>query len=504
MPRSNLARSLTLLVAACCGCAEKTLSPPSATSSANVQPAPPPELAIEDLPEFEIPGGRLQVPEWAGQRDDEPFPVREYVEELLARQSDGERWYLAGLGRLHSELADCAITQKEELESSVKQLEGLLERIHPEAVSTRNVIRYEESSAAIAAEILRAISPTISAVDRAQQFDTSLFESDLTMTQNKVHLRACVRLAQLMNLQIHVSMKDRDFSAIDLAVQRTLRLSRDLRLGSSDVGVMVGHRLELLTFSALEECILHTSAWTGEEYALIQQRIRHHNEQTRDAFERVAREAYLMTGSALWSLEHGTASPEQLDMGERAEDLMHLVNYPAEWRALNQIYGWIISDYLAAPINRTEVADEFDRRLDHLKDNAPRDARNAGLVDGKLATPFVYLLLFPGLNQLRDAFAIRQVAIGIMDVALQLRRFEIEHERTPTTLAELFSGDGDGEVSLPMDPYSGEPLKYRLLQDSAVIYSVGKDRIDQGGAEQWDENRQAGDLCYKVYRLYSP
>ncbi len=500
MPHSNLARIFALLFLVCCGCAEKTPPAPSAASAANVQPVPPPELAIEDLPEFKIPGGRLQVPEWAGKRADEPFPVREYVEELLERQSDGERWYLAGLGRLHSELADCAITRKEELDSSVEQLESLLERIHPEALSTRNVIRYEENSAAIAAEILRAISPTISAVDRAQRFDTSLFETDLTMTQNKVHMRACLRLAQLMNLQIHASMKDHDFSAIDRAVQRTLRLSRDLRPGSSDVGVTVGYRIELLTLNSLQDCVLHTSVWTGEEYAQIQQRIRHHNQQTRDAFERVAREAYLMTGNSLWALERGTVSPEQLDIGVRAEELMDLVNYPAEWRALNQIYGWIISDYIAAPIDTTEVADEFDRRFDHLKDNTPRDARKAGLVDGKLATPFVYLLLFPGLNQLRDAFAVRQVAIGIMDIALQMRRFEMAHERTPTTLGELFSGDG--EAGLPIDPYSGEPLKYRLLEDLAVIYSVGKDRIDQGGAEQWDENRQSGDVSYKIYRLY--
>lgn len=500
MPHSNLARFFALLFLACYGCAEKTPPAPSATSSANVQPVPPPVLSIEDLPEFEIPGGRLQVPEWAGKRADEPFPVREYVEELLDRQSDGERWYLAGLGRLHSELADCAVSRKEELQASVKQLEGLLERIDPDALSTRSVVRYEENSAAIAAEILRAISPTISAVDRAQRFDTSLFETDLTMTQNRVHMRASVRLAQLMNLQIHASTKDHDFSAIDRAVQRTLRLSRDLRPGSSDVGVTVGFRIELLTLSSLQDCVLHTSVWTGEEYAQIQQRIRHHNQQTRDAFERVGREAYLLTGSALWALEHGTVSPEQLDIGERAEDLMHLVNYPAEWRALNQIYGWIISDYLAAPIDTTEVADEFDRRFDHLKDNAPRDARRAGLVDGKLATPFMYLQLFPGLNQLRDAFAVRQIAIGIMDIAFQMRRFEIEHERAPTTLAEMFSSGG--EVSLPIDPYSGEPLKYRLLEDSAVIYSVGKDRIDQGGAEQWDENRQSGDVSYKIYRLY--
>ena len=34
---------------------------------------------------------------------------------------------------------------------------------------------------------------------------------------------------------------------------------------------------------------------------------------------------------------------------------------------------------------------------------------------------------------------------------------------------------------VPLDPYDGKPLRYRLRADGAVVYSVGPDLIDDGG-----------------------
>jgi hypothetical protein len=36
----------------------------------------------------------------------------------------------------------------------------------------------------------------------------------------------------------------------------------------------------------------------------------------------------------------------------------------------------------------------------------------------------------------------------------------------------------------------------------AVIYSVGKDQIDQGGTEPWDAERKSGDLMHRVNLRY--
>ena len=71
--------------------------------------------------------------------------------------------------------------------------------------------------------------------------------------------------------------------------------------------------------------------------------------------------------------------------------------------------------------------------------------------------------------------SLRQLAIA----ALAIRRHELRHHCLPRELAELqpeFLG------SLPLDPFVGQPARYRLEDDgSFVLYSVGADFRDDGG-----------------------
>ena len=48
---------------------------------------------------------------------------------------------------------------------------------------------------------------------------------------------------------------------------------------------------------------------------------------------------------------------------------------------------------------------------------------------------------------------------------------------------------------VPVDPYSGEPLQYVVRDDEYLVYSVGSNRIDEGGliAEGLD-----GDHVFRV------
>ena len=39
--------------------------------------------------------------------------------------------------------------------------------------------------------------------------------------------------------------------------------------------------------------------------------------------------------------------------------------------------------------------------------------------------------------------------------------------------------------ALPLDPFDGEPLRYKRMPDGIVIYSVGVDGKDDGGRILW-------------------
>jgi hypothetical protein len=61
---------------------------------------------------------------------------------------------------------------------------------------------------------------------------------------------------------------------------------------------------------------------------------------------------------------------------------------------------------------------------------------------------------------------------------LALREFKHNRGQYPGSLTELVP---DYLESVPLDPFSGQPLIYRLTDDAFVLYSVGKDGTDNGG-----------------------
>ncbi|MGH7194016.1 MAG: hypothetical protein ACREJM_10860, partial [Candidatus Saccharimonadales bacterium] len=63
-------------------------------------------------------------------------------------------------------------------------------------------------------------------------------------------------------------------------------------------------------------------------------------------------------------------------------------------------------------------------------------------------------------------------------VALAIERFRLRHRKLPQKLAVLVP---EFLPEVPLDPFDGEPLRYRVDETEYAIYSIGGDGIDQGG-----------------------
>jgi hypothetical protein len=61
---------------------------------------------------------------------------------------------------------------------------------------------------------------------------------------------------------------------------------------------------------------------------------------------------------------------------------------------------------------------------------------------------------------------------------LAIRLYRGKQGRLPEALSDLVP---DYLPSVPIDPYSGQPLVYRPQGESFLLYSVGQDRRDDGG-----------------------
>lgn len=71
--------------------------------------------------------------------------------------------------------------------------------------------------------------------------------------------------------------------------------------------------------------------------------------------------------------------------------------------------------------------------------------------------------------------AVRRTSIA----ALAIERFRRAHRgEAPATLSALVPVY---LASVPQDPFSWQPLQYRLAADSYVVYSIAQNRADDGG-----------------------
>ncbi len=82
-------------------------------------------------------------------------------------------------------------------------------------------------------------------------------------------------------------------------------------------------------------------------------------------------------------------------------------------------------------------------------------------------------------------------------IAFALEDFRDREGHYPETLGGL----GAAEPRL-VDPFSGEPYRYRKVEKGYRLYSLGADREDDGGARVFDDcgkfDREASDLVWLV------
>ena len=67
-------------------------------------------------------------------------------------------------------------------------------------------------------------------------------------------------------------------------------------------------------------------------------------------------------------------------------------------------------------------------------------------------------------------------------VLLAAERYRLRHNRWPPSVDELVNAGFLNRV--PPDPYDGAPLRFRLLDDGILAYSVGPEGTDDGGASK--------------------
>lgn len=88
-------------------------------------------------------------------------------------------------------------------------------------------------------------------------------------------------------------------------------------------------------------------------------------------------------------------------------------------------------------------------------------------------------LVLPGMTKHAAAEQRARANLRVAVAALAAERFRLASKRWPKDLGDLVPGYLD---NVPTDPYDGQQLRLRVLEDGIAIYSIGPDLQDNGGA----------------------
>ncbi|HUT94290.1 MAG TPA: hypothetical protein VMY37_32825 [Thermoguttaceae bacterium] len=189
-------------------------------------------------------------------------------------------------------------------------------------------------------------------------------------------------------------------------------------------------------------------------------------------------------------------------LGERVTGMMAIEN-PGSWEEGSErgLFGtaWRLTqsdgaafflDHMGAMIAAAEkpwpeALEEAARAQDRL------DALGRGPFLTKIRH-VIPLLLAPALGVAFEAAARHVAMTGAADAAVACERYRRRYGKLPEQLDQLVP---EFLAKVPVDPYTGEPLQYVVRDDEYLVYSVGSNRIDEGGliAEGLD-----GDYVFRV------
>ena len=83
----------------------------------------------------------------------------------------------------------------------------------------------------------------------------------------------------------------------------------------------------------------------------------------------------------------------------------------------------------------------------------------------------------------------------VAQLAIAVAVYHIGENRFPARLEEVVP---KYLPQIPPDPFTGQPLKMKATADGVVVYSIGPDGVDDGGAPLTEDKPQKGDIRVRI------
>lgn len=188
------------------------------------------------------------------------------------------------------------------------------------------------------------------------------------------------------------------------------------------------------------------------------------------------------------AMESGDVSISEMadgrsDWNERVFGFVYRDNVRAQHpQMLTLMNRWMLTSQLPMPV-QSKVEREFDKVAPELR------ARGNGLA----------ALPLPAISKMGDASRRKHAYLRCTIAALAAECYRQKHKKWPDSLDKLCPQD---LAEVPLDPFDGEPLRYRCTEDGVVIYSISTDEVDDNGNLKRKHSNQLGvDLGVRLWNV---
>ena len=112
----------------------------------------------------------------------------------------------------------------------------------------------------------------------------------------------------------------------------------------------------------------------------------------------------------------------------------------------------------------------------------------------------LFQALMPAVSKVQQADCRSQATLRSAVVALACERHRLKHKEWPKSLDVLVKEKLLDAI--PLDPFDGQPLRYRKTKDRIVLYSVGPDLTDNQGAIDRERPQAPGtDIGFRLWNV---
>ncbi len=435
-----------------------------------------------------LPDAETGIPAWVGKDKDEPFDVKRFLESRAAPADNAAPLYFAALAEVSTEmylpepLPDWP-WEKEKMPKQVRELsDAILEIGYSEKLLSGSVPLSEIEA------VLAKAKPALEKLDEAQQKPRCAFINRLRIDSLLPNVMGARTFARLGCIQLYHARLTGNFDEAEQAVRRMLRFSRDLRPRGVMLTQMVAWTIDGIVLSAVADFTLTQSGLDVKDCDRLLALLVEHEREAVPSVEEGIKTDYVMLRNSMDAMQQGRITPQYfaqmmaVEGDQKPADIekrLDQVNWQAEVTALNAAFAEALT-LAAVPYHQTR-ADSMKERFAPIL-NAP--------------DVFLASMLVPSVNAISEGAARSQTKLAGTQCLIAVRRYELQHNKLPPDLATATSEAGLKKA--PTDPFSGQPMRYKVIDGKPVVYSVGRDRKDDGGEVDWKYGQQPGDYIFRI------